>query len=87
MDYTPGKQLDEAWDSPNPVQKLTVAKELHGYVSQLRNLKGETILGLLITAKRYSHSLRPWKVSKILVGESGHVIAILDWDDAGWHPE
>ncbi|PTU22581.1 hypothetical protein P175DRAFT_0499103 [Aspergillus ochraceoroseus IBT 24754] len=37
--------------------------ELHGYVSQLRNLKGETILGLLITAKRYSHSLRPWKVS------------------------
>ncbi|OAX78622.1 hypothetical protein ACJ72_07068 [Emergomyces africanus] len=46
MDYMPGQQLDKAWANMNHDQKLSVTRELHGYVSQLRNLKGDYIGGL-----------------------------------------
>ncbi|KXG47389.1 Aminoglycoside phosphotransferase [Penicillium griseofulvum] len=43
MDYMPGKRLDEAWHTLDSNQKLSIANELHSYISQLRNLKGEYI--------------------------------------------
>jgi aminoglycoside phosphotransferase (APT) family kinase protein len=43
MDYMPGKRLDEAWDSLDSNQRLSVANELHSYINQLRELKGEYI--------------------------------------------
>lgn len=43
MDYMPGKPLDEIWDTLDPTQKLSIAKELHDYISQLRGLKGDYI--------------------------------------------
>ena len=43
MDFMPGKQLDEAWSTLETHQKLCIADELHLYVSQLRELKGDYI--------------------------------------------
>ncbi|RHZ49084.1 hypothetical protein CDV55_101117 [Aspergillus turcosus] len=43
MDYMPGKRLDEAWDTLDANQKLSIADELHSYINQLRNLKGDYI--------------------------------------------
>lgn len=43
MDYMPGKRLDEAWDTLDSNQKLSIADELHSYISQLRELKGDYI--------------------------------------------
>jgi aminoglycoside phosphotransferase (APT) family kinase protein len=43
MDYMPGKRLDEAWDTLDADQKLSIADELHSYINQLRNLKGDYI--------------------------------------------
>ncbi|GIJ82953.1 hypothetical protein Asppvi_001470 [Aspergillus pseudoviridinutans] len=43
MDYMPGKRLDEAWPSLDSNQKLSIADELHSYINQLRNLKGDYI--------------------------------------------
>ncbi|KAJ5109907.1 hypothetical protein N7532_002552 [Penicillium argentinense] len=43
MDYIPGKRLDEAWDTLDSHQKLSIANELHSYLSQLRKLKGDYI--------------------------------------------
>lgn len=43
MGYMPGKRLDEAWDTLDPHQKLTFDEELHSYMNQLRELKGDYI--------------------------------------------
>jgi aminoglycoside phosphotransferase (APT) family kinase protein len=43
MDYMPGKPLDQVWDNMDPNQKLSIAQELHDYVAQLRDLKGDYI--------------------------------------------
>ncbi|KAF4201755.1 hypothetical protein CNMCM8927_001084 [Aspergillus lentulus] len=43
MDYMPGQRLDEAWDTLDSTQKLSIADELHSYINQLRSLKGEYI--------------------------------------------
>lgn len=43
MDYMPGKRLDKAWLSMTDQQKVTLTHELHGYIQQLRNLKGDYI--------------------------------------------
>ncbi|KAJ5481848.1 hypothetical protein N7475_000660 [Penicillium sp. IBT 31633x] len=43
MDYMPGKRLDEAWDTLHSDQKLSIASELHSYINQLRDLKGDYI--------------------------------------------
>ncbi|KAJ5811436.1 hypothetical protein N7474_007737 [Penicillium riverlandense] len=43
MDYMPGKRLDEAWDTLDSNQKLSIADELHSYINQLRELKGDDI--------------------------------------------
>ncbi|KAJ5713444.1 Aminoglycoside phosphotransferase [Penicillium malachiteum] len=43
MDYMSGKRLDEAWETLDPDQKLSIAKELHSYINQLRDLKGDYI--------------------------------------------
>jgi aminoglycoside phosphotransferase (APT) family kinase protein len=43
MDYMPGKRLDEAWDTLDLDQKLSIASELHSYINQLRDLKGSYI--------------------------------------------
>ncbi|OQD71391.1 hypothetical protein PENPOL_c001G05003 [Penicillium polonicum] len=43
MDYMPGKPLDEVWDTLSPSQKQSIAEQLRGYISQLRNLKGNYI--------------------------------------------
>lgn len=43
MDYIPGKRLDEAWDSLDSHQKLSIANELRSYMNQLRTLKGDYI--------------------------------------------
>lgn len=46
MDYIPGipgKRLDEAWDTLDSNQKLSIANELHSYLDQLRQLKGNCI--------------------------------------------
>lgn len=43
MDYIPGKRLDEAWDTLDSHQKLSIANELHSYMNQLRELKGDYI--------------------------------------------
>jgi aminoglycoside phosphotransferase (APT) family kinase protein len=43
MDYMPGKRLDEAWDTLDSDQKLCIASELHSYINQLRDLKGDYI--------------------------------------------
>ncbi|KAJ6007188.1 hypothetical protein N7522_005539 [Penicillium canescens] len=40
MDYMPGKRLDEAWDTLDSDQKLSIASELHDYINQLRDLNG-----------------------------------------------
>ncbi|KAL3473712.1 kinase-like domain-containing protein [Aspergillus californicus] len=50
MDYMPGTKLDDAWDSLDHDQKLSIAKQLHGYVAQLRKLKGTYIGGVNGTA-------------------------------------
>ncbi|KAJ6112704.1 hypothetical protein N7512_008028 [Penicillium capsulatum] len=43
MDYMPGKRLDEAWDTLDCHQKLSIADELHSYLKQLHELKGDYI--------------------------------------------
>ncbi|OQE17573.1 hypothetical protein PENSTE_c020G03124 [Penicillium steckii] len=43
MDYIPGKPLEEAWDNLDSHQKLSIANELHSYMKQLRDLKGDYI--------------------------------------------
>ncbi|CAG7944718.1 unnamed protein product [Penicillium nalgiovense] len=43
MDYMPGTQLDGIWDTLGPDQKQSIAEQLRGYISQLRNLKGNYI--------------------------------------------
>ncbi|KAJ5343191.1 hypothetical protein MYU51_002479 [Penicillium brevicompactum] len=43
MDYMPGQRLDDAWETLNPDQKLSIASELKGYMDQLRELKGDYI--------------------------------------------
>ncbi|KAL2816967.1 kinase-like domain-containing protein [Aspergillus granulosus] len=43
MEYMPGKRLDEAWDTLDSTQKLSIVDELHSYINQLRNLKGDYI--------------------------------------------
>lgn len=43
MDYIPGKRLDEAWDTLDSHQKLSIANELYSYMNQLRELKGDYI--------------------------------------------
>jgi aminoglycoside phosphotransferase (APT) family kinase protein len=43
MDYMPGERLDEAWDTLDVDQKLSIASELHSYMNQLRDLKGSYI--------------------------------------------
>ncbi|KAJ5740190.1 Aminoglycoside phosphotransferase [Penicillium malachiteum] len=43
MDYMPGKRLDQAWETLDSDQKLSIAKELHSYINQLRELKGHYI--------------------------------------------
>ncbi|KAJ5350142.1 hypothetical protein N7541_007869 [Penicillium brevicompactum] len=43
MDYMPGQRLDEAWDTLNADEKLSIASELHSYINQLRNMKGDYI--------------------------------------------
>ncbi|KAJ5176560.1 uncharacterized protein N7482_002437 [Penicillium canariense] len=43
MVYMPGKRLDEAWDTLDSTQKLSIADELHSYMNQLRDLKGDYI--------------------------------------------
>lgn len=46
MDYMPGKTLQEVWDTLDHNQKVSIADELHQYVSQLRGLKGDYIGGI-----------------------------------------
>ncbi|CAI7642477.1 unnamed protein product [Penicillium bialowiezense] len=43
MDYMPGMRLDKAWNALDSNQKLSIASELNGYLSQLRELKGDYI--------------------------------------------
>ncbi|CAG8125091.1 unnamed protein product [Penicillium salamii] len=43
MDYMPGKPLDKVWDSMDSTQRLSIANQLQGYISQLRALKGDYI--------------------------------------------
>jgi serine/threonine protein kinase len=43
MDYMPGKPLDDIWNPLSPDQKQSIAEQLRGYLSQLRNLKGDYI--------------------------------------------
>lgn len=43
MDYMPGKQLEKVWSDLASNQKLSIAKQLHGYISQLLNLKDDSI--------------------------------------------
>ncbi|KAJ5196300.1 hypothetical protein N7449_006779 [Penicillium cf. viridicatum] len=43
IDYIPGKRLDESWDTLDSSQKLSIADELHSYMNQLRELKGNYI--------------------------------------------
>lgn len=42
-DYMPGKRLDKVWDSLDSSQKLSIADQLHSYINQLRELKGDYI--------------------------------------------
>ncbi|OJJ43113.1 hypothetical protein ASPZODRAFT_136669 [Penicilliopsis zonata CBS 506.65] len=43
MDFMPGKPLDQAWPHMTSEDKTGVANHLHGYISQLRGLKGTYI--------------------------------------------
>ncbi|KAH0497209.1 hypothetical protein TgHK011_004535 [Trichoderma gracile] len=43
MDFVPGKRLDKIWGDLTSEQKLSIAHELHGYVRQLRSLRGDYI--------------------------------------------
>lgn len=43
MDYVQGQPLDEAWSSLTEEQKTSIAQQLHGYMLQLRQLKGDYI--------------------------------------------
>lgn len=43
MDYMPGQRLDEVWDTFDADQKLSIAKELNSFLSQLHKLKGDYI--------------------------------------------
>ncbi|CAG8232586.1 unnamed protein product [Penicillium salamii] len=43
MDYMPGNPLDKVWHSLDSTQRLTIANQLQGYISQLRKLKGDFI--------------------------------------------
>ncbi|KAL6882484.1 kinase-like domain-containing protein [Trichoderma longibrachiatum] len=43
MDFVPGKRLDKIWGDLTSEQKLSVAHELHGFVHQLRCLRGDYI--------------------------------------------
>ncbi|KAJ5155868.1 kinase-like domain-containing protein [Penicillium capsulatum] len=45
MDYIPGRTLEQAWPTMTDEQKTTVSEELHGYLMQIRNLKGMYIGG------------------------------------------
>jgi hypothetical protein len=50
IDYMRGKRLDEAWDTLDSDQKLSIASELHAYINQLRDLKGGYI-GAIVRGK------------------------------------
>lgn len=43
MDYMPGKLLEDVWETLSPEQKKSISEQLHGYICQLRNLKGDYI--------------------------------------------
>ncbi|CAG8124898.1 unnamed protein product [Penicillium salamii] len=43
MDYIPGNPLDKVWPSMDSTQRLSIANQLQGYISQLRKLKGDFI--------------------------------------------
>ncbi|KAK2792390.1 hypothetical protein FQN52_003325 [Onygenales sp. PD_12] len=56
MDYIPGTRLDKAWQLFSHEQKVAVATQLGGYISQLRKLKGTYIGGVnrgKVTVGRY----------------------------------
>ncbi|RJE22144.1 Phosphotransferase enzyme family [Aspergillus sclerotialis] len=46
MDYMTGRRLDEVWDTSRADQKFSIAEQLHHYISQLRDLKGDYIGGV-----------------------------------------
>ncbi|OQD68439.1 hypothetical protein PENDEC_c035G04615 [Penicillium decumbens] len=64
MDYMPGKPLDDAWDTLDSNQKLSIADQLHSYMSQLRDLKGDYIggadRGKAIIGRRFSIECGPF---------------------------
>ncbi|KAJ5238448.1 Aminoglycoside phosphotransferase [Penicillium chermesinum] len=99
MDYMSGKRLDEVWDILDSSPKVSIADELHSYINQLRDLKGEYI-GAVDRGKAILRHYAKYAFTdnhdivfthsdiaprNILV-EGGHVTAILDWEDAGWYP-
>lgn len=69
MDYIPGRRLDHAWNDMSPDQKGSVANELHSYVSQLRNLKGDYIgavdHGKAIIGNRFPTEGGPFESEKL----------------------
>lgn len=46
MEWMPGERLDKVWGSIDTDQRLSIARELHGYISQIRVLKGTYIGGV-----------------------------------------
>ncbi|KAL6871292.1 kinase-like protein [Trichoderma novae-zelandiae] len=51
MDFVPGKPLDKIWGVLTHEQKLSIAKELNGFVAQLRGLEGGDYIGALNRGK------------------------------------
>ncbi|KAK0763918.1 hypothetical protein N5P37_003308 [Trichoderma harzianum] len=68
MEYIPGKTLDKIWDDLKKEQKVSIARELKGYMAQLRDLKG-TYIGALdrgkaLIGKKMPHECGPFETER-----------------------
>lgn len=65
MDYMPGRPLDQVWEGMTENQRDSITQELHGYVAQLRSLKGSYIgaadHGQAVVGDIVSHEAGPFE--------------------------
>jgi aminoglycoside phosphotransferase (APT) family kinase protein len=68
MDFMPGNRLDKVWNTLTPDQKVSVCRQLGGYVSQLKGLKGKRIESVdrksIMVGNRYPRDGGPFETEK-----------------------
>ncbi|PGG97946.1 hypothetical protein GX51_07059 [Blastomyces parvus] len=94
MEYVPGESLEDAWIKLSPDQRVCALHQIAQYLSELRQLTGKQIKGgtqgpHLLPINNHTIHFAHGDLSprNIMVNESGHITAIIDWEWAGWMPE